>query len=64
MFADETPPKARPSAGLPAVSEWALIATIIVGFLVLHILAAAMMLQTRAGENAPPPQEATSSSYD
>jgi len=50
--------------GLVLLVLTSLIATIIVGFLVLHILAAAMMLQTRAGENAPPPQEATSCSYD
>jgi hypothetical protein len=58
MFADKAPPPAR--ARSAAFSEVALIATIVVAFLLLHTLAATMLQRTPAGANAPPPQEATS----
>ena len=62
MSANKRPPqaRARSAAQFPALSEGALIATIAVAFLLLHILAAAMLQRTPAGANAPPPQEATS----
>ena len=62
MSANKGPPqaRARSAAQFPALSEGALIATIAVAFLLLHILAAAMLQRTPAGANAPPPQEATS----
>ena len=57
MSADKGPSQARARS---ALSEGALIATIAVAFLLLHILTATMLQRTTAGANAPPPQEATS----
>ena len=62
MSADKGPPqaRARSTAQFPSLSEGALIATIAVAFLLLHILTATMLQRTTAGANAPPPQVATS----
>jgi hypothetical protein len=64
MSVNEGPLQARSSARLPVVSENALLATIAIGFLILHILAGAFLLQAPTGAAATPQQETRPSSYD
>jgi hypothetical protein len=64
MSLNERPLQARSSARLPVVSENALLATIAIGFLILHILAGTILLQAPAGATATPQQETRPSSYD
>ncbi|MFL6789598.1 MAG: hypothetical protein ACJ8EE_00265 [Bradyrhizobium sp.] len=60
---NERPSPAR-SARFPVVSEAALMATIGIAFLILHVLAATALQHVPAGATAPPQQEARPSSYD
>ena len=64
MSLNERPLQARSSARLPVVSETALLATIAIGFLILHILAGTILLRTPAGATTTPQQETRPSSYD
>jgi hypothetical protein len=64
MSLNERPLQARSSARLPVVSENALLATIAIGFLILHILAGTILLRTPAGATTTPQQETRPSSYD
>jgi hypothetical protein len=64
MSVNERPLQAKLSARLPIVSENALLATIAIGFLILHILAGAILLQAPAGVTTPPQEETRPSSYD
>jgi hypothetical protein len=64
MSVNERPLQARSSARLPVVSENALLATIAIGFLILHILAGTILLQAPARATTAPQQETRPSSYD
>jgi hypothetical protein len=64
MSVNEGPLPARSSARFPVVSENALLATIAIGFLILHILAGTILLRAPAGATMTPQQETRPSSYD
>jgi hypothetical protein len=64
MSLNERPLQARSSARLPVVSETVLLATIAIGFLILHILAGTILLRAPAGATATLQQETRPSSYD
>jgi hypothetical protein len=63
MLANEKLSQAKWQAQPSTLSENALIATIVAAFLLLHILAGAMLQQAPASASAPAPQE-SSSLYD
>jgi hypothetical protein len=56
--------QAGSSDRLPAVSESPLLATVAIGFLILHVLAGTVLLRASAGATAPPQQEMSRSFYD
>jgi hypothetical protein len=56
--------QAGSSDRLPSVSENALLATVAIGFLILHILAGTILLQAPAAATATPQQESRPSSFD
>jgi hypothetical protein len=62
MSANEEPSRARSAVGFGAPSEKALLVTIAIAFLVLHILAGAILLAPSTAPVAP--QAASASSYD
>jgi hypothetical protein len=62
MSANEEPSRARSAVGFGAPSEKALLVTIAIAFLVLHILAGAILLVPSTAPVAP--QAASASSYD
>jgi hypothetical protein len=62
MSASEEPARGRSVAGLAAPSEKALLVTIALAFLVLHILAGAILLAPSTAPVAP--QAVIPSSYD
>jgi hypothetical protein len=62
MSASEEPSRARSAAGSRGPSEKALLVTIAVAFLALHILAGAILLAPSTAPVAP--QAASASSYD
>jgi hypothetical protein len=65
MPVNEKFPRVEPTTQLPVLTENALIATIIIAFLILHLLAGAILLQHASATNAViSPEDATSVLYD
>lgn len=64
MSVNEGPIQAKWSDRIPVVSENVLLATIAIGFLILHVLAITVLIQATGGAAAPPQEQARPSFGD